>query len=308
MEKARTSFLEAEAFIQVVECGSFTAAAAKLGVGKSYVSKLIGRIEERLGVRLLHRTTRAIVITDAGRAYHERCLVALEAIEEAEAAATEFHGRPRGRLRMTVPAGFGTAHVIGPLAEFKTKYPDLKLEVDFTDRRVDLLAEGYDLGVRAGELGDENLTARRLSAAPRYLCASASYLARRGTPSQPEDLGGHDGLLYAHNLVPDTWVLSNGEREAKVSVTGTFVANHAQMLLEAACRGLGILFVPLFHSAPYLMDGRLVRVLPGWRHPALVAIHVVYPTTRLVPAKTRAFIDFMVQAFQRSPWSSLAEG
>lgn len=301
------SFLEAEAFIRVVECGSFTAAASKLGIGKSYVSKLIGRIEERLGVRLLHRSTRALAVTEAGHAYHERCLAALEALEDAETAATELHVRPRGRLRITVPAVFGATHLIQPLAGFKMNYPELTVEVDFTDRRVDLLAEGYDLAIRAGDVGKENLTVRRIAVAPRFPSASPQYLARRGNPLQPEDLVGHDGLLYAHHAMPNTWTLSNGEREVKVTVTSTFVANHAEMLLEAACRHLGIVFVPLFHTAPYLVDGRLVRVLPGWRHPALVPVHAVFPTTHLIPAKTRAFVDFMVQSFRNPPWSTWTE-
>lgn len=304
---SNSSFLEAEAFIRVVECGSFTAAASKLGIGKSYVSKLIGRIEERLGVQLLHRSTRALSVTEAGNAYYERCLSALEALEEAETAATVLHQRPRGRLRISVPAVFGAAHVVRPLAAFKERYPELTLEVDFTDRRVDLLIEGYDLAIRAGDLGKDELTTRRIATAPRFPCASPHYLTRRGIPSNPEDLAHHDALLYAHHAIPNTWTLSNGEREAKVTVTSTFVANHAVMLLEAAVMHLGIVFVPLFHSAPYLADGRLVRVLPNWRHPALVPVNVVFPTTRLVPAKTRVFVDFMVEAFRVSPWSSLNE-
>lgn len=295
---------EAEAFVHVMESGSFTVAANKLGVTKSYVSKLVTRLEDRLGVRLLNRSTRKLAATEAGRLYHERCAEVLAMLDGAEMAATELQSKPRGRLRVAAPSMFGANYLMSPIAEFKILYPDLALEVNFADRRVDLLAEGYDVAVRAGILREESLSARRLAVAPMFPCASPEYLERRGVPREPEELAQHECLVYAYQTIPGTWMLSNGQRDVSVTVSGSLVANHAQMLLEAASRGLGICYVPQFHSAPYLRNGRLVRVLPDWQRPMPEPVHVVYPTTRHVPAKLRVFIDFLVNHFRIPSWST----
>jgi DNA-binding transcriptional LysR family regulator len=294
---------EAEVFIHVIESGSFTAAAEKLGITKSYASKLVSRLEDRLGVRLLTRTTRKLMATEAGRAYHERCSAVLSALEDAEMAASELQAKPRGRLRLTAPVFFGTNHLLVPIAAFKMKFPDIFVEVNFSDRRVDILSEGYDAGIRAGLLHEENITARRLATAPIFPVASPEYLARRGEPTKPEDLANHDCLVYAYQDILATWILHDGKREVGVPISGTFVANHAQMLIEAACQGLGICYLPQFHTAPYLRDGRLRRVLPEWQRPALVPIHAIFPSTRHIPAKTRAFVDYMVEHFRIPTWS-----
>ncbi|HRI70415.1 MAG TPA: LysR family transcriptional regulator, partial [Polyangium sp.] len=283
---------------------SFTAAADKLGITKSYASKLVSRLEDRLGVRLLTRTTRKLIATEAGQAYHERCSAVLSALEDAEMAASELQAKPRGRLRMTAPAVFGTNHLFEPIVAFNKKFPDIFLEIHFFDRRVDILAEGYDVAIRAGLLHEENVSARRLATAPIFPIASPKYLARRGEPTEPEDLVNHDCLVYAYQDVLATWLLHDGKREVAVPIKAYLVANHAQMLLEAACRGLGICYLPHFHSAPYLRDGRLRRVLPEWQRPTLVPIHAVFPTTRHVPAKTRVFIDHMVDHFRIPAWST----
>ncbi len=295
---------EAEAFIHVMESGSFTAAADKLGISKSYVSKLVTRLEDRLGVRLLNRSTRNLAATEPGRIYHQRCAAVLAALDEAEMAVTEMQMKPRGRLRLTAPTFLGSCHLMAPIAAFKSIYPDVTLEINFADRRIDLLAEGFDVAIRAGILHEDNLTARRLATAPIFPCASPEYLARRGIPQQPEDLAHHECLIYAYEAIRDTWPLSDGQREVAIPVSGSLVANHAQMLLEAACQGLGLCYLPHFHSAPYLRDGRLVRVLPGWQRRELVPVNAVYPTTRHLPAKTRVFIDHMVEHFRVPVWST----
>lgn len=295
---------EAEAFIHVVESGSFTAAADKLGVTKSYASKLVSRLEDRLGVRLLNRSTRKLTVTEAGRAYHEHCAAVLAALEQAEMAATELQIRPRGKLRLSVPSLFGAQHLMGPMTSFKLRYPEVSLEINFADRRVDLLAEGFDLAIRAGVLHEENLTARRLATAAMFPCASPQYLERYGSPQKPEELAHHECLIYAYETLPDTWTLTNGQCEVTVTVSGTLVANYAQMLLEAAIAGLGICFLPHFHTYSYLREGSLVRILPQWQRPDLVPVHAVYPTTRHVPAKTRAFIDHVVEHFRIPAWTS----
>jgi DNA-binding transcriptional LysR family regulator len=286
-----------------METGSFTAAADKLGITKSYASKLVSRLEDRLGVRLLNRSTRKLTVTEAGKAYHDHCVAVLAALEQAEMAATELQMKPRGRLRLAVPTFFGSRYLLGPIASFKTRYPELTLEVNFADRRIDLSAEGFDLAIRAGLLHEDKSTARRLATAPMFPCASREYLDKHGWPREPEDLVKHECLIYAYEALPDTWAMTDGQREVAVTVSGTLGANYAQMLIEAAVAGLGICFLPLFHTYSYLREGKLVRVLPQWQRPDLVPINAIYPTTRHVPAKTRAFIDHVVEHFRIPVWS-----
>lgn len=296
--------IEMEAFLAVVEEGSFTAAARRLGVTKSYASKLVVRLEDRLGVRLLHRTTRLLTLTEPGRAYFERCSEAMRALKEAEMEAAELQTSPQGRLRVSLPAAFAISYLAAPLAEFKARYPGLTIEAVLADRKVDILAEGFDLAVRIGELADSTMIARRLASVDRSVCASPSYLQRRGTPSQPEDLAGHECLLYAYHSVPTLWRLQGPGRDAVVEVSGSLVSNHAEMLVEAACHGLGLVFCPIFFTAPCLRAGRLQRVLPGWRFP--LAVSAVFPNARHVPAKVRIFVDFLVARFQIVPWADCA--
>jgi DNA-binding transcriptional LysR family regulator len=292
---------EAEVFVLVVDEGSFTSAARRLDITSSYASKLVTRLEDRLGVRLLQRTTRKLLLTEPGRAYYERCTEVMKSLEQAENAATWLHAAPRGRLRITLPTAFGMNHLTGPLAEFKARYPELTLEAVFTDRSVDLLAEGFDLAIRVGELLDTQLVAHRLATIEMFVCASPAYLQRRGTPREPEELAHHECMLYSYHALPGTWALQGPRGEVSVQVTGTLVANHARMLVEAACQGLGLIFVPVFHTAPYLRDGRLCRVLPGWQRS--VILQVLFPHARHLPAKVRVFVDFLAERFRVPPWA-----
>lgn len=292
---------EAEVFVIVVEEGSFTAAARRLGITKSYASKLVMRLEERLGVRLVQRTTRRLTLTEPGRAYYERCTEVMQTLEEAEEAATRLHTAPRGRLRVTLPTAFGMSYLTGPLSEFKARYPELTLEAVFSDRQVDLLAEGFDLAIRAGELPDTQLITHRLATAEMFICASKAYLQRRGTPREPEELAHHECLLYAYHASPSTWRLRGPRGEVSVQVAGTLVTNHAHMLLEAASQGLGLVFMPLFHTVPYLRDGRLRQVLPGWQRS--LTLQAVFPHARHLSAKVRVLVDFLAERFHVPPWA-----
>lgn len=292
---------EAEAFVLVVEEGSFTSAAKRLGITKSYTSKLITRLEDRLGVRLLQRSTRRLSLTEPGRAYYDRCAEVVQAMEEAESEATRLQTAPRGWLRVTMPAAFGVSYLAAPLSDFKTRHPALAVEAVFTDRYVDLLAEGFDLAIRVGEQVDPGLVARRLVNVDMVLCAGEAYLARRGAPQRPEDLADHECLLYAYHADPRTWKLKGPRGEVAVGVSGTLIANHAGMLVEAASRGLGVLNVPVFHSAQHLRDGRLRRVLPEWRWP--VTVNAVFPSSRHLSAKVRVFVDFLMDHFRDPPWA-----
>jgi len=295
---------EAEAFVLVIDEGSFTAAAKRLGVTKSYASKLVTRLEDRLGVRLLNRTTRKLALTEPGRAYYERCTAAMHALEEAESEVGELQTKPRGRLRITVPTAFGMTYLTKTLADFSARFEGLVLDVHFLDRHADLVGEHFDAAVRAGDLEDSSLIAHRIAKAEMVLCASPGYLAKRGAPKEPAELAAHACLIYTNHAAPTIWTLERARGEVSVEVSGPLMTNHAGMLLEAACDGLGITFVPVFHSGPYLRDGRLVRVLSGWRRPKPVPIHVLYPTARHVPLKVRAFVDFMTEYFRAPPWAA----
>ncbi|MBL9008706.1 MAG: LysR family transcriptional regulator [Myxococcales bacterium] len=292
---------EMETFLVVVEAGSFTAAADRLGVTKSYASKLVARLEDRLGARLLQRTTRQLKLTEVGRSYYERCSEAMRALSEAEAEATELQTSPQGRLRISLPSAFAIRHLAGPIAEFKTRYPALTIEAVLLDRKVDILAEGFDLAVRIGDLQDSSLIARKLASVDRAICASPSYLLRRGTPQKPADLIEHDCLLYAYHAVPTTWRFHGPSGETTVEVSGHMVSNHGELLVEAACQGLGLVFCPLFLTAHELRAGRLLRVLPAWRAP--LAISAVFPNARHIPAKVRLFVDFLVSHFAHPCWA-----
>lgn len=296
-----SNLIEMEAFLVVVEESSFTAAARRLGVTKSYASKLVVRLEDRLGVRLLQRTTRQLTLTEAGRAYYERCSEAMRALNEAEAEAVELQNSPQGRLRINLPTAFATGYLGAPLAEFKTRYPELTIEAILTDRKVDILAEGFDLAVRIGELEDSSLIVRRLASVDRFVCASPGYLRRRGIPEKPEELSKHDCLLYAHHAVPTTWHFKGAGRTAAIEVSGKLVSNHAAILVESACQGLGLVFCPIFLTATALREGRLVRVLPDWQFP--LSVSAVFPNARHIPAKVRIFVDFLITHFRRPAWA-----
>jgi DNA-binding transcriptional LysR family regulator len=294
---------EAEVFVCVVEEGSLTAAARRLGITTSYASKLVTRLEERLGARLMIRTTRKRALTEVGRAYYERCTEAIQGLAAAEEAAVESQAAPRGTLRVTVPSAFGVLLLTGVLAEFKALHPGLTLELLFLDRQVDLIDEGFDVALRIGELVDPRLIARRLASTDRVVLASPDYLARAGAPDEPEALGAHACLLYAHHAVPGRWRLRGPRGEVEVAVSGGMVANHGRMLVDAAAHGLGLVYVPAQLAAAEVRAGRLRRVLPGWGWP--MGVFAVYPPAPRVPAKTRALVDFLVERLRQPPWTGL---
>lgn len=295
--------LEAEVFVRVVEDGSLTAAARRLGMTTSYASKLVTRLEERLGSQLLVRTTRKVTLTDTGRTYYERCTAAIQELAAAEQMATDLQQSPRGTLRVTLPNAFGMLFMMGVLARFKARYPELTLELVFLDRQVDLINEGFDVALRVGELVDDRLIARRLASTDRIAMASPAYLERAGTPDEPEALAGHTCLLYAHHAVPGRWRLRGPRGDVEVAVAGTMVTNHGLMLVEAAAEGLGMIYVPSLLATDELRAGRLRRVLPAWRWP--MGVFAVYPPTPRVPTKTRVLVDFLVEHLREPPWAGL---
>ena len=285
-------------FARVAEQGSFSAAARQMGLSKSAVSKHVAALEEHLGVRLLNRTTRQLVLTEAGEVYRDHCARVVQEVEVADLAAAEHSLTPRGRLKVNAPVTFGFLH-LGPLVPaFLAAHPAVRLELVLNDRVVDLLAEGFDLAVRIGRLADSSLIARRL-ATTGFVCAAApAYLARAGTPREPGDLAQHNCLRYSYRPQPEGWSFSRDGEEITVRVGGNLDANNGDALRAAARAGLGIVYLPDFIAAADIAGGALVRLLAGWETPQL-PIHAVFPPQRHPSAKLRAYVDFLAAHFGR---------
>lgn len=285
-------------FVRVAELGSFSSAARQLGLSKSAVSKHVTALEERLGVRLINRTTRRLALTEIGAAYRDYCARIVQDVEEAEAVAMQHSALPRGRLRLNAPMTFGRLHLGPLLPEFLARHPGIEVELTLNDRFVDLLEEGYDVAVRIGRLADSSLIARRLASARSICAASPAYLAARGAPREPAGLAGHNCLRYTLSARPDEWGFQRGAEHVAVKVAGNLVANNGDALRAAAVEGLGIVYLPDFIIGDDLAAGRLVELLPGWLAPE-IPIHAVFPPQRHTTAKLRAFVDFLVEKLGR---------
>jgi DNA-binding transcriptional LysR family regulator len=288
-------------FVRVADLASFTAAAQAMNISRTVASDRVMQLEERLGVKLLHRTTRRVSLTEAGHAYLDRARQALATLEEAEQEATHLTGRPRGVLRVNAPVTFGFRHVAPAVASFLAAHPELAVELTLTDRMVNLLEEQVDVVVRVGRVVDTSLVARRLAPCRIVACAAPSYIAAKGMPMQPADLAGHDCLSYAYAAEGDLWRFERDGRQESVRVSGRVWSNNGDALYHAALAGLGIVLNPTFITAEALRDGRLVPVLPGWAVPVL-SVAALYPPTRFLPAKTRAFIDHLAAQFGPDPY------
>lgn len=295
------------AFLRVAESGGFTAAAARLGVGKSRVSKQVQALERHLGTRLLHRTTRRLTLTEAGQRFYEQCAPLLEALSEAEMAVGDLQSLPRGTLRINAPVSFGRLHLGPVLPEFLARYPSLTVDITLNDRFVDLVHEGFDAAVRIGQLQESTLIARRIAACELWLCAAPGYLARHGTPVHAAELHGHNALAYTYAPQSGSWRLTDPDGQAhRIPVEGSLRANNGELLLEAAERGSGIVMLPDFIAAGAVAAGRLQRLLPD-HATAPLSLNAVYPYTPRVPAKVRAFVDFLVERFGSTPdWQGAA--
>jgi len=287
-------------FIKVIECKSFTEAAVQLGISSSAVSKQISRLEDRLGVQLLRRTTRRMGLTEAGAAFYERAARIMTDVEEAEALVSGLEKAPRGLLRVAVPMVLGQMHIAPATAPFLARYPDVQLELVFSDRTVDLIEEGLDVAIRTDELPDSSLVARRLAPNRRMLCAAPAYFTGRPRPRTPEDLARHNCLTYsAHHPQREWYFKLPGGRRA-VQVHGNFQSNHAEALRQAALGGLGLAMLPTFLVGSDVSAGLLLPLLPEFVS-SDTAIHAVYPQHRHLSPKVRAFVDFMSGRFGPRP-------
>lgn len=288
------------AFVRVVSTGSYAEAARRLGLTRSAVSKAVSELEQGLGARLLDRTTRRVTPTEAGLAYYERCIAILAQVEETEAQISRLHDEPKGVLRVNAPMSFGMMYLSAAVADFMQKYTDLKVELTLNDRFIDPLEEGVDVTVRIGELDDSSLIARRISSTAMVLVASPRYLAEHGEPKSPRELAGHRALIYGHSTSTQRWKLIDGGAIVTVPVNGCLASNNGDVLRDAAVAGIGIARLPIFLVCNQIRAGSLHVVLPA-HAPADLDIHALYAPNRYLAAKTRVFIDFLVDRFGKTP-------
>jgi DNA-binding transcriptional LysR family regulator len=294
-------FENARVFTTVIEAGGFTAAAQRLGLSRAATSKHVLQLEERLGARLLNRTTRRVSVTAAGQRFYEQCRRILAELDEAERSASELHNEPRGELRVIAPTNFGLADIGTAIADLIAAYPHLRINLTMNDRVTDPIEAGYDIAISVGmpRGTSSSLIVRKLNTVHRLLCAAPDYLKRRGTPRVPEELIGHDCLSYSYVEVPDEWHLVGSDGERVVKVSGPIVTSHRHVLRTAAVRGFGIAYGPIDFFRDDLAAGRLKRVLPDYQLPE-ATIYAVYPASRQLSAKVKVFNDFMTRHFAAS--------
>jgi DNA-binding transcriptional LysR family regulator len=287
-----------QAFVAVADLRGFAPAARKLKVSPSAVTRLIAALEERLGARLLQRTTRSVTLTDVGTRYLERARRILADVEEAERAAEGERMRPAGRLVVSAPVGFGRLHVSPLMSAYLKRYPDVSGELLLEDRIVNLVEDGVDLGVRIGALADSTLVARQLGEMRRIVVASPAYLKARGEPKRPEAIPSHDTIQFGATSGLADWRFVEGEKEIRVNYTPRLLTNSADAAVQYAISGGGLTRVLAYQAADALKRGRLKIVLEKFELPRL-PINMVYPTSRLLSAKVRTFIDL---AIERADW------
>lgn len=283
-------------FVGVINAGSFTAAARVLGHSTSYVSKEISRLEKRLGSRLLNRTTRTISLTDAGRAYYERCSQIVIDAENAQRSISQLQDTPRGLLRINAPGSFGSKHLLDVLAQFMHRYPEVKLEVEFNDRLIDVVAEGYDVVIRVGEIKDTNLVARKFTSSRAVVVASPDYIKRKGCPKLVEDLIQHDCIAYSLLPVPTQWDFYKDGVRSSVTVNPRALCNSSAIEVAMVVQGIGITRVPLFTCEEEVARGELQIIMDDYDE-VKFDVFAVYPHRQYLTAKVRAFVDFVVDAF-----------
>jgi DNA-binding transcriptional LysR family regulator len=284
-------------FVKVVDAASFAAAARHFGMSPGMVSRHVQGLEERLGVRLLNRTTRHVSATEVGQNYYERCLHILSQLEEADLAASELQKAPRGLLRITAPVSFGLHHLAPAISDYLAMYPEVSVEMSLDDPCVDLLEQRFDLAVRLGRLADSSLMARKLCAIETVLCASPEYLKKNGAPQTPADLAAHNCLVYTKAIPQSVWQFSDRTgAEELIHISGHFLSNSGDALVTLARKGAGVVLAPDYIVEDDLQAGRLVRLLPGYAaHDT--PVYAVYPHSRFLSAKTPTFIDFLAGRF-----------
>jgi DNA-binding transcriptional LysR family regulator len=283
-----------QAFVAVADLRGFAPAARKLKLSPSAVTRLVAALELRLGARLLQRTTRSLALTDAGTRYLERARRILADVEEAERAAESERTRPSGRLVVSAPVGFGRLHVSPVMSAYLRRHSDVSGELRLEDRLVNLVEDGIDLAVRIGHLADSSLVARQVGEMRRVVVASPAYLKRRGEPKSPEAIAAHDTIQFGASALTANWRFARDGREIRIDVAPRLVTNSADAAIHCAAEGGGLTRVLAYQAADAVKRGKLKVVLDTFEQPAL-PIHIVYPTSRLLSAKVRTFIDLVVE-------------
>lgn len=294
-----TNLGDLEVFVRVIAAGSMSTAARDLGLSPAVVSKRIKRLEDKLGTRLLQRTTRQISLTEAGQGFHERVLTVLGGLEEAEAFASGRSSEVNGTLKISASTSFGRMHVAPHLKPFMEAHPDLAIHLVLSDEFTDIVGGGFDLAIRIAELNDSSLVARRLAPVRRVLCAAPDYLAAHGTPETLEDLKKHR-CLPAHNH--DSWRLEGPNGAVTLRPEGMLITNSSEVIREAVIAGLGIALRSTWDVGAELKSGKLVQVLPQYESSRNVALSAVYPSRQFLPAKVRLFIDYLAELYGPVPY------
>lgn len=289
-------------FVQVVRDGSFTKAAERLELSRSVVSKYVTRLEERLGARLLNRTTRRLSLTEAGRIFYERSRRGLEDIEEAEAEVSRLQEEPRGVLRVNSPMSFGILHIAPLLPDFLAENPEITVDMNLDDRKVDVIEEGFDVSIRITDLPDSSLVARRLGPCRHAIVAAPTYLKKHGTPQSPDELQNHNIIAYQYQeSVTDWHFLAPDNKQITVPVSGSIQMNNSLALRQALLGGVGITRTPTFVVGEDIATGRLVPLLKNYKT-LEVSIYLVYPQRRHLSPKVRAFVDFVAARITAEPY------
>ena len=282
-------------YVAVVDGGSFAAAADKLEISRAMISKQIQKLEEHLGTRLMNRTTRRLSLTETGRAFYDRSQQILQDVEEAEQVAGDLTRTPQGVLRVTIPLSYGQHRLATIIGDYTQAYPEVQLDIALSDRKVDLVEDGFDLAVRIGELPQSDLIARKLGGVRSIVCASPGYVARHGAPNTPQELGRHACLGYSLTGSGTDWRFETPDGPLVVPITGPIRADNGDIIRLAALSGAGILFQPHFIVGADLAAGRLVQLLPQWQS-AELGVYAVYPSRKHLSAEVRTFVDFLAAA------------
>lgn len=297
---------EIRAFVTVVETGSLTQAAERLGIAVSAVSRRLKDLEIRLGASLIQRSTRRMYLNETGQRFFSRCRTILDELEAAQQEVQNTGGIISGVLRLNAPLSFGITHIAPLITDFMKENPEVRVDIDLSDKRIDLIAEGFDVAIRIGTLQDSSLIAKKISTARQVLCASPDFLAKHGPINSPEDLNDLPGLIYANSRTPSDWAYVTPEGKAgSVHVCQRLSATNGDVLRDAAIAGLGVVNLPTFLLFEAINDGTLIPLMTDYDWSEL-HIFAVYPKTTILPRRTRAFVDFMAWRFDKNPhWNQI---
>jgi DNA-binding transcriptional LysR family regulator len=293
---------QTEAFVAVLETGSFSAAGRRLGRDGSVVSRRVAALEKRLGIRLLERSTRRVAATEAGARFRDRIRAAMDIVRDAEDEARAMSSSPTGLLRLSLPVAFGRLWVAPRLPEFLAKYPGIRVEASYSDRYVDLIAEAFDVGIRIGEMKDSRLVGRRLAMTRRLICAAPSYFDAHAALTEADDLARHECISFTRLATHPVWYLSRHGRKRAVKVSGRLEMDDAQGIVQAALAGMGIIMASDWLVGRELAAGRLMPALTDWEVEGETGVSVIRASVKHEPAKTRAFVEWIAGIFAQPPW------